>query len=156
MFSRGDKSSSKEVSPAPRDDGPVAPASGEEIRKTVTPPASATVPSIISADLVIVGDLQSDGELQIDGTVEGNITSRSVTIGQGAVVRGNLVADSTRIYGTLVGDIKAGSVTLAKTAKVEADVHHLSLSVEAGAGLLGSLRRLETERKPNGTHGAAS
>ena len=102
------------------------------------------VPSIISADLKIVGDLHSSGDLQIDGAVEGDITSQSLTVGEGAVVKGTLVAESVRVYGSVTGQVKANSVVLAKTAKVEGDIAHQSLSMEAGATLVGSLSRLET------------
>ncbi len=108
------------------------------------PSPRAGVPSIISADLKIVGDLHSNGDLQIDGAVEGDITSRSVTVGEGAVVRGSLVAENVRVYGAVFGQIKANSVTLAKTAKVEGNVVHQALSMEAGAALTGSLSRLDT------------
>ena len=103
------------------------------------------VPSIISADLKIVGDLHSSGDLQIDGAVEGDISSRSLTIGESAVVRGSLAAESVRVYGSVFGEVKANSVTLAKTAKVEGDIAHQSLSMEAGAALIGKLSRLETK-----------
>ncbi len=105
---------------------------------------SPGVPSIISADLKIVGDLHSNGDLQIDGAVEGDITSRSVTVGEGAVVRGSLVAENVRVYGAVFGQIKANSVTLAKTAKVEGNIVHQALSMEAGAALSGNLSRLDT------------
>ncbi len=102
------------------------------------------VPSIISADLKIVGDLHSNGDLQIDGAVEGDITSQSVTVGEGAVVRGSLVAENVRVYGAVFGQIKANSVTLTKTAKVEGNIVHQALSMEAGAVLSGNLSRLDT------------
>ncbi len=102
------------------------------------------VPSIISADLKIVGDLHSNGDLQIDGAVEGDITSRTVTVGEGAEVRGSLVAENVRVYGAVFGQIKANSVTLAKTAKIEGNVVHQTLSMEAGAALTGNLSRLDT------------
>ena len=91
--------------------------------------------------------LPTEGDLQIDGTVEGDVISRAVTIGEGAVVHGTLTADSARIYGALVGHIKVGNVMLAKTAKVEADIHHVSLAVESGASIVGSLRRLDSATK---------
>ncbi len=103
------------------------------------------VPSIISADLTIVGDLHSGGDLQIDGAVEGDITSRSLTIGESAVVRGVLVAETVRIYGSVFGEVKANSVTLSKTARVEGDIVHQSLTMEAGADLVGKLSRLDAK-----------
>ncbi len=103
------------------------------------------VPSIISADLKIVGDLHSGGDLQIDGAVEGDITSRSLTIGESAVVRGVLVAETVRIYGSVIGEVRANSVTLSKTAKVAGDISHQSITMEAGADLIGKLSRLEAK-----------
>ncbi|MHA1151903.1 MAG: bactofilin family protein [Alphaproteobacteria bacterium] len=103
------------------------------------------MPSIISADLKIVGDLNSGGDLQIDGAVEGDITSRALTIGESAIVRGVLMAETVRIYGSVVGEVRANSVTLSKTARVEGDIVHQSLTMEAGAELIGRLSRLDAE-----------
>ncbi len=116
----------------------------EDLSQSRAPSPGPGVPSIISADLKIVGDLHSNGDLQIDGAVEGDITSRSVTVGEGAVVRGSLVAENVRVYGAVFGQIKANSVTLAKTAKVEGNIVHQALSMEAGAALSGNLSRLDT------------
>ena len=146
MFSRGEKSSSKGTSTVPQDDTIASSSAPATVRKP-QPAAMPAVPSIISSDLTIVGNLKSEGDLQIDGTVEGDVTSRAVTIGEGAVVHGTLTGDSARIYGALVGHIKVGSVMLAKTAKVEADIHHVSLAVESGASIIGSLRRLDSATK---------
>ena len=60
------------------------------------PTPRSAAPSIISSDLKILGDLISAGDLQVDGIVEGDIQSRSLTIGEGAVVNGNVVAETTR------------------------------------------------------------
>src|SRR4029077_21118069 len=71
------------------------------------PTPRSAAPSIISSDLKILGDLISAGDLQVDGIVEGDIQSRSLTIGEGAVVNGNLVAETTRVCGQVTGQIKA-------------------------------------------------
>jgi len=99
------------------------------------------VPSIISPDLTIVGDLRSEGDLQVDGAVEGDITSRLLTIGQSARVQGALTADTVRVYGRVQGRIEAKSVALASTARVDGDIVHESLSMEAGASVEGRLIR---------------
>ena len=116
----------------------------EDLPQSRAPSTDPSVPSIISADLKIVGDLHSNGDLQVDGAVEGDITSRSLTIGEGAVVRGSLLAENVRVHGAIFGQIKANSVTLTKTAKVEGNVVHQALSMEAGAILSGNLSRLDT------------
>lgn len=104
--------------------------------------ASAT-PSLISADLKVVGNLISAGDLQIDGDVEGDVQSRSVTVGEAARIKGQITADAVRISGTLDGEVKAASVTIAKTAKVKGDLYHRTLSIEAGATIEGQVRRME-------------
>ena len=49
-----------------------------------------TEPSVISAGLTITGNLQSNSDVVIAGTVEGDITSRSLTVSEGAKVREQL------------------------------------------------------------------
>ena len=137
MFSKGNKESTR------------APLPSEKLPPSGTPvPADGPglgVPSIISADLKIIGNLNSGGDLQIDGGVEGDITSRALTIGESAVVRGVLTAETVRIYGSVVGEVRANSVTLSKTARVEGDIVHQSLTMEAGADLIGRLSRLDAK-----------
>jgi len=101
------------------------------------------IPSIISPDLKVEGNLTSSGDIQLDGTVEGDVTSRGLTVGEGAKVRGALVAETIRVYGTVNGTITANSVVLASSAKVDGDITHGSLSMEAGASLAGQIKRLE-------------
>lgn len=106
------------------------------------------MPSIISADLKVIGDLHSDGDLQIDGTIEGDVESRSLTIGTNATIKGSVSADVARICGTVEGEVKATSVTVAETARVVGDVVHEKLSVETGAYLEGACRHISA--KPAG------
>lgn len=99
-------------------------------------------PSIVNAELRVKGDLESSGDIQVYGQVDGDITSRSVTICPGARVTGSLKADSIRISGNLEGQIEAPSVTIEKGAKVKGDIIHESLAVESGAEIEGHCRRL--------------
>ncbi len=101
------------------------------------------VPSIISPDLKIVGDLKSNGDIQIDGTIEGDINSRLLTIGEQAVVEGCIGADTVRVSGTVKGQIKARTVHLDKAARVTGDVTHETLTMEAGAFFEGQVKRME-------------
>lgn len=101
------------------------------------------IPSIISADLKVEGNLISNGDIQIDGTVEGDVTSVGLTVGDAATVRGALEAESIRVYGTVIGTLTANSVVLAVSAKVDGDITHGTLSMEAGASFSGHIKRLE-------------
>ncbi len=99
--------------------------------------------SIISRDLKIKGDLICSGDIQIDGEVEGDVQSRSITIGEGADVRGSISSDSIRVCGSVNGQVKGQSVVLAKTAKLVGDVMHQTLAVEPGAFFEGQCRRID-------------
>ena len=133
---------------------------GSEKKSSVEPtrvPARSNnaSPSIISADLRIVGDLASAGDIQIDGEVEGDIQSRTLTVGQGAQVKGSISAETVRVCGAVTGQIKATTVTLDKTARVMGDILHTSLAIEPGAFLEGHCRRLESGAKVAGAFAAA-
>jgi len=105
--------------------------------------AKGGVPSIISADLRITGNLKSDGDIQVDGHVEGDIDSATLTVGEGAHVKGHISCESVRVCGTVDGAVKAKSVVMAKTARVIGDIIHDSLAIEAGAFIEGNIKRLE-------------
>ncbi len=132
-------------SKASKTEGKPAAKSAATARASERPKASG-VPSIISADLNIVGDLTSHGDLQVDGTVDGDITSRTLTVGENARVNGAVSADRMRVCGTVTGQLKAETVVLAKTAKVLGDIIHETLEIEAGAFVEGSIRRIGSEK----------
>ncbi|MCH8489468.1 MAG: polymer-forming cytoskeletal protein [Oceanicaulis sp.] len=98
-------------------------------------------PSILSADLVVHGSIMSEGEVQLDGTVEGDVRAGSLTIGEEANVKGEVVAETVVIRGRVQGSVRARQVQLASTARVEGDVIHATLSIESGAFFDGHCRR---------------
>ena len=108
----------------------------------------ASPPSIISRDMRIVGDLRSEGEIQIDGSVDGDIRSKTLLIGETAIIKGEVVADSVNIHGTLNGQIKARSVNLFRSAHVVGDIIHEDLAIEMGAFLEGQCKRMAEKKSP--------
>lgn len=102
---------------------------------------SGAAPSIISADMKVVGDLQSGGDVQIEGSVEGDIKSRTVTIGEAAKINGSVNADTASILGSVNGKINAVTVRIAKSANVQGDINYQTLSIEEGAVIDGQIRR---------------
>ena len=89
--------------------------------------------SIINADLRVTGDLISESDVQVDGSVNGDIRTRTLTIGQHGEVRGEIVADKIRICGAVIGQVRARDVSLSETARMIGDILHESLSIEPGA-----------------------
>lgn len=102
---------------------------------------SNKAPSILSADLTIVGSISSEGEVQLDGTVEGDVRAGSLTIGEEASVKGEVVAESVVVRGRIEGSLRARQVQLASTARIEGDIVHATLAVESGAFFDGHCRR---------------
>jgi cytoskeletal protein CcmA (bactofilin family) len=108
---------------------------------TIRPAPKDAIPSLVSANLQVVGNLTTDGELQIDGMVEGDVSCGRLTVGETAVISGEIKADEVEIRGTVQGKIHGRSVHVAKMARMVGDIWHDSLSMEAGAFLDGHLRR---------------
>lgn len=116
-------------------------------------------PSILSADLRVVGSIVSDGEVQLDGTVEGDVRAGSLTIGEEATVKGEVVCETVIVRGRVEGSVRSRQVQLASTARVEGDVIHASLSIESGAYFDGHCKRSSdpmSESKPAAKAPAAS
>ena len=107
---------------------------------------SANGPSIIGPDLKIAGNLITEGDVQCDGTVDGDIHSRSLTVGESAVVNGSITGEIVRVAGVVNGEINARVVELTRTARVSGDVIHATLSIEAGAFIDGLCRHVDPKK----------
>lgn len=114
----------------------MAPAAAAPVKRT----GPRTAPSIISNDLVVHGNLTATGDIQVDGTVEGDIRSQSLTIGEKASISGEIVAEDIVIRGRVIGTIRGRRVQLSSTCHVEGDILHEALAVETGAFFEGNCR----------------
>ncbi len=103
--------------------------------------------SVISNDLKIIGQglkIISRGILQVDGEVEGDVAGAEVIIGEHGKVTGTVAAERVIVRGRTSGVIRAMTVALQASARVEGDIHHMSLSIEQGAHFDGRCRRPES------------
>ncbi len=100
------------------------------------PPAS-----VLSSDLHITGNLKTTGDIQVEGTVEGDIRAHLLTVGEGATVKGEVVADDVVVNGRIVGRVRGLKVRLTATARVEGDIIHKTIAIESGAHFEGSVQR---------------
>jgi len=98
-------------------------------------------PSILSSDLTITGNLVTTGDIQIEGTVEGDIRAHLLTVGEGATVKGECVADDVVVNGRVVGCVRGLKVRLTAQARVEGDIIHKTIAIESGAHFEGSVKR---------------
>ncbi|KKL69340.1 hypothetical protein LCGC14_2115930 [marine sediment metagenome] len=106
-------------------------------------PKSKPPASTLSADLTIKGNLKTTGDIQIEGTVEGDIRAHLLTVGEGATVKGEVMADDVVVNGRVVGRVRGLKVRLTSTARVEGDIIHKTIAIESGAHFEGSVSRRE-------------
>ena len=148
MFTRNEKPTEPSAKPQVRDkmETPVAPG-GDTGRK----PATAATPSnsgasrmasvsVISKALKITGQLESTEDIQIDGNVEGDVRAVSVTVGNGAKVKGTVYGETVEVAGTVEGKIEAKKVVLTNTAHMAGDVVHQDITIASGAFIDGHCR----------------
>jgi len=147
MFSK-----SKINDPAPKQDSAAkapAPEARFEPSRSETPagefkasaPKAKPPASVLSSDLHVTGNLKTTGDIQVEGTVEGDIRAHLLTIGEGATIKGEVVADDVVINGRIVGRVRGLKVRLTSTARVEGDIIHKTIAIESGAHFEGSVQR---------------
>ena len=110
---------------------------------TPTTPKAKPPASVLSADLTITGDIKTTGDVNIEGTVEGDIRAHLLTVGEGATVKGECIADDVVVNGRVVGKVRGLKVRLTSTARVEGDIIHKTIAIESGAHFEGSVQRQE-------------
>jgi cytoskeletal protein CcmA (bactofilin family) len=117
---------------------------GTEQSERRGPPSRPAAPSILSEDLKIEGDVVSQGELHVSGSIKGDVVARKLTLAEGGSITGAVEADVAIIAGNLAGRLTATTAVLGRTARVVADVTHVSLTIEQGAVFEGFSRRVDT------------
>ncbi len=112
---------------------------------TSTPgtPKAKPPASVLSADLQITGNIKTTGDVNIEGNVEGDIRAHLLTVGEGATVKGECMADDVVVNGRVIGKVRGLKVRLTSTARVEGDIIHKTIAIESGAHFEGSVQRQE-------------
>ena len=134
MFNRQEESGTPNVQQA----------SGKAIPKSPSSAGISGESSVINAGLTIVGNLQSEADVVIGGTVEGDISSRSLTVSEGAMVTGTIQSSSVEVRGKVEGQVHAATVKVARSGHVNGDIYYESLSIDEGAVVEGQLRRSQS------------
>ncbi|SFR37168.1 protein CcmA, bactofilin family [Yoonia tamlensis] len=112
-------------------------AAGSDYKPSGPKPA----PSVLSSDLLITGNLKTTGDIQVEGQVEGDIRAHLLTVGEGATIKGEVVADDVVVNGRVVGRVRGLKVRLSSSARVEGDIIHKTIAIESGAHFEGSVQR---------------
>jgi cytoskeletal protein CcmA (bactofilin family) len=136
MFTKG---KSPEPTPAPQPLKPILP--DPTVKRA--PMAARSGPSIISADVKMTGSIVSQGEIDINGQIEGDVRASALTIGETGAVKGEVIAESVTVRGTVEGRIRGRKVQLCTGAKVRGDIFHASLAIEPNAIFEGAVKHAQ-------------
>ncbi|HHV78686.1 MAG TPA: polymer-forming cytoskeletal protein [Firmicutes bacterium] len=100
-------------------------------RNTGVPEAIET---LIGKNVKIEGKLISEGSVRIDGQVEGHVQCQGdLIVGASARIAASVKAKSVSVSGEILGNVTAGRVELASTARVVGDIDCSELAIETGA-----------------------
>ena len=119
------------------------PSPASDFKPEPSTPKAKPPASVLSADLTITGNVKTTGDIQIEGNIEGDIRAHLLTVGEGAVVKGECIADDVVVNGRIVGKVRGLKVRLTSTARVEGDIIHKTIAIESGAHFEGSVQRQE-------------
>lgn len=104
------------------------------------PPEERRMAAWVGKALLVQGKIVSTENLTIDGSVEGTIElgDHSLTIGAGASIKADLVAQTIIISGAVVGNVRASvKVDLRATGSVTGDIAAPLLVMADGAVITG-------------------
>jgi cytoskeletal protein CcmA (bactofilin family) len=105
-----------------------------------------TVKNILNSDVEIKGNVKFSGELTFDGKLDGEIhTDGVLTLGDSAVINGNISGQSVVVRGKVNGNINAKEkIDIKSRAELFGDIRATKLVIEEGVTYVG-----KTEVNPN-------
>ncbi|HTR41659.1 MAG TPA: polymer-forming cytoskeletal protein [Pseudomonadales bacterium] len=105
-----------------------------------------TSKNVLGPDFEIKGNIKFTGELAFDGKLDGEIhTEGTLTLGDSAVVNGNINAQSVIVRGKVNGNITAKEkIEIKARAELFGDIRATKLAIEEGVTFVG-----KTEVNPN-------
>jgi cytoskeletal protein CcmA (bactofilin family) len=108
--------------------------------------ASNASKNVLNSDVEIKGNIKFAGELTFEGKLDGEInTDGALTLGDSAVINGNISAQSVVVRGKVSGNISAKEkIEIKAKAEVFGDLRATKLAIEEGVTFVG-----KTEVNPN-------
>jgi cytoskeletal protein CcmA (bactofilin family) len=108
--------------------------------------ANSNSKNVLAADVEIKGNLKFAGELTFEGKLEGEIHSEGIlTLGDTAVINGNINAQSVVVRGKINGNIIAKEkIEIKAKTEMFGDIRAAKLAIEEGVTFVG-----KTEVNPN-------
>jgi cytoskeletal protein CcmA (bactofilin family) len=107
---------------------------------------NTTSKNVLGSDVEIKGNIKFTGELTFDGKLDGEVhTEGTLHLGDGAVINGNITAQSVVVRGKINGNITAKEkIEIKAKAELFGDIRATKLTIEEGVTFVG-----KTEVNPN-------
>jgi cytoskeletal protein CcmA (bactofilin family) len=101
--------------------------------------AMANPTNVLSSGIEITGSIRFSNDMIIDGKIEGEINSDKgrVTIGENAIIKGDVTAGDVKVYGKVEGKITSQRCELKDKSRINGDIKSKVFSMEEGAQLSG-------------------
>ena len=102
----------------------------------------STKTNVLAQGIQINGSIKFANDMIIDGKVEGEIQSDTgtVTIGENALIKGDVKAGAVKMFGKVEGSITADECELKEKSVLRGDIKTKSLKTEPGATLDGRMQ----------------
>jgi len=99
----------------------------------------ATTTNVLSSGIEITGSVRFANDMIIDGKIQGEISSDKgrVTIGENAIIKGDISAGEVKVYGKIEGKITSQRCELKDKSKINGDIKSKVFAMEEGAQLSG-------------------
>lgn len=89
--------------------------------------------------------VEVEGTAQIDGELHGELKATHLIVGEAGFVSGTVTSETAEMMGRVEGTVAlSGQLTIRSTGLLKGKVNYGSLSVDAGARLIGDLATEET------------
>jgi cytoskeletal protein CcmA (bactofilin family) len=100
---------------------------------------SSSSRNTLAKDVEITGSIKFSNDLIIDGKIDGEVISDgSLTIGENALIKGQIKTKSVVVFGKVNGNIDVKEhCDLKKDAEIVGDIKAGTLSIEGGASFMG-------------------
>lgn len=98
-------------------------------------------PTVIAYGTNLNGNIDSSGDVQIDGRIRGHVRAAGIIVTADGTIEGEAQADEVIIEGHIKGPVRAGHVHLRRGALVEGNLTCVTLAIDEGARLSGTIRQ---------------
>lgn len=102
--------------------------------------------SIVAEGVVFRGDIEGATDLHVQGRVIGRVAVGDLVVDARSSIQGSIVADAATIGGRVVGPVRARTVHLLATGRLDGDLSCSDIRMEEGASFTG---RCEAETLDN-------